>query len=148
MVLCSACVDYFFTEPLYTFEISSEDLPYFFLFTALAAITAWFVAVRRRIENDLRDTRDHLQVEVEQRKHREDEIRKLNQELVKRATELETSNNELESLPIPSPTTFARRFAMWSGIRRCCRGRRLPSSTRRVAGSYKQFSNQQKEWVT
>jgi K+-sensing histidine kinase KdpD len=97
VVLSSACFNYFFTEPLYTFEVSREDLPYFFLFAAWAAIIAWFVAVRRRIESDLRDTRDHLQVEVEQRKRREDEIRKLNHELVKRARDLETSNNELES---------------------------------------------------
>jgi light-regulated signal transduction histidine kinase (bacteriophytochrome) len=64
---------------------------------ASAAIAAWFVAVRRRIESDLRDARDNLQVEVEQRKRREDEIRKLNNELAKRARDLETSNNELES---------------------------------------------------
>jgi light-regulated signal transduction histidine kinase (bacteriophytochrome) len=97
VVLSSACFNYFFTEPLYTFEVSAADLPYFCIFTASAAIIAWFVAVRRRIENDLRDARDHLQVEVEQRKRREDEIRQLNKELVKRASDLETSNNELES---------------------------------------------------
>ena len=97
VVLSSACFNYFFTEPLYTFEVSREDLPYFFLFAGSATIIAWFVAVRRRIENDLRDARDHLQLEVEQRKRREDEILKLNNELVKRARELETSNNELES---------------------------------------------------
>ena len=97
VVLSAACFNYFFTEPLYTFEVSSSDLPYFCIFTASAAIIAWFVAVRRRIENDLRDTRDHLQVEVEERKRREDEVRKLNKELVKRAGELETSNHELES---------------------------------------------------
>jgi signal transduction histidine kinase len=97
VVLSSACVDYFFVEPLYSFQVSSEDLAYFFLFAALAAIIAWFVAVRRRIENDLRTARDHLQVELEQRKRREDEIRKLNNELSKRARDLETSNNELES---------------------------------------------------
>jgi K+-sensing histidine kinase KdpD len=97
VVLSSACFNYFFTEPLYTFEVSSADLPYFFLFTASAAIVAWFVAVRRHIESDLRDARDHLLVEVEQRKRREDEILKLNNELAKRASELETSNNELES---------------------------------------------------
>ena len=97
VVLSTACFDYFFTEPLYSFEVSREDLPYFFFFTTSAAIIAWFVAVRRRIESDLRHARDHLQVEVEQRKRREDEIRKLNKELVKRARDLETSNNELES---------------------------------------------------
>jgi K+-sensing histidine kinase KdpD len=97
VVLSTACFDYFFVEPLYSFEVSREDLAYFFVFAALAAIIAWFVSVRRRIESDLRAARDHLQVEVEQRKRREDEIRKLNNELAKRARDLETSNNELES---------------------------------------------------
>jgi len=97
VVLSAACFNYFFSEPLYTFEITSEDLPNFLLFTIWAIITAGFVSARRRIESDLRQARDHLQVEVEQRKQRENEVRKLNQELAKRATELETSNNELES---------------------------------------------------
>ena len=79
VLLSSACFDYFFTEPLYSFEISTRDLPYFFIFVAWAAIVASFSAVRRRIEDSLRQTRDHLQVEVEQRRRREDEIRKLNQ---------------------------------------------------------------------
>jgi light-regulated signal transduction histidine kinase (bacteriophytochrome) len=96
-MLSAICFNYFFTEPLYTFEISNEDLPNFFLFMVWAIITAGFVTVRRRIESDLRYARDHLQVEVEERKRREDEIRKLNNELVKRARDLETSNNELES---------------------------------------------------
>ncbi len=97
VVLSTACFDYFFVEPLYSFEVSGADLPYFFLFAVSAAIIAWFVTVRRRIESDLRAARDHLQVEVDQRKRREDEIRKLNNELAKRARDLETSNNELES---------------------------------------------------
>ena len=97
VVLSAACYNYFFSEPLYSFEISNEDLPSFVLFTGSAAIVALFVAVRRRIESDLRHARDNLQVEVEQRKRREDEIRKLNNELAKRARDLETSNNELES---------------------------------------------------
>jgi signal transduction histidine kinase len=97
VLLAAAFFNYFFTEPLYTFEVSGADIAYFFLFMAWAAIIAWFVAVRRRIESDLRDTRDDLQLEVEQRKRREDEVRKLNTELAKWAGELETSNNELES---------------------------------------------------
>jgi light-regulated signal transduction histidine kinase (bacteriophytochrome) len=97
VLLSSACFDYFFTEPLYSFDISSRDLPYFFIFVAWAGIVASFSAVRRRIEDSLRQARDNLQVEVEQRRHREDEIRKLNQELGKRAAELEATNNELES---------------------------------------------------
>jgi signal transduction histidine kinase len=97
VLLSSACFDYFFTGPLYSFEIASRDLPYFFIFVAWAGIVASFSAVRRRIEDSLRQARDNLQVEVEQRRHREDEIRKLNQELGKRAAELEASNKELES---------------------------------------------------
>ncbi len=97
VLLSSACFDYFFTEPLYSLDVSREDLPYFFIFVAWAAIVASFSAVRRRIEGSLRQARDHLQVEVEQRRQREDEVRKLNQELAKRAAELEATNNELES---------------------------------------------------
>ena len=97
VLLSSACFDYFFTEPRYSFEISRRDLPYFFIFFAWAAIVASFSAVRRRMEDSLRQARDDLQVEVEQRRRREDEVRKLNQELAKRAAELEATNTELES---------------------------------------------------
>jgi signal transduction histidine kinase len=97
VLLSSACFDYFFTVPLYSFDVSGRDLPYFFIFVAWAAIVASFSAVRRRIEDSLRQARDNLQVELEQRRHREDEIRKLNQELGRRAAELEATNKELES---------------------------------------------------
>jgi K+-sensing histidine kinase KdpD len=97
VLLSWACFDYFFTEPLYSFGISTRDLPYFFIFAVWAGIVASFSAVRRRVEDSLRRTRDRLQVEVEQRARREDEIKSLNQELEKRAAELEASNKELES---------------------------------------------------
>jgi K+-sensing histidine kinase KdpD len=97
VLLASACFDYFFTEPLYSFDISTNELPYYLIFVAWAAIVASFSAVRRRIEDSLRQARDSLQVELEQRRQREDEIRKLNQELGKRAAELEATNKELES---------------------------------------------------
>jgi signal transduction histidine kinase len=97
VLLSSACFDYFFAAPIYSFEIYPEELPYFFIFVVWAAIVASFSAVRRRIEDSLRQARDNLQVEVEERRHREDEIRKLNQELGRRAVELEASNKELES---------------------------------------------------
>ena len=59
VVLSASCYNYFFSEPLYSFEISNEDLPSFVLFTLSASSVAWFVAVRRRIESDLRHARDH-----------------------------------------------------------------------------------------
>jgi K+-sensing histidine kinase KdpD len=97
VLLSWLCFDYFFTEPLYSFGISTRDLPYFFIFVVWAGIVASFSAVRRRVEDSLRRTRDRLQVEVEQRARREDEIKSLNQQLEKRAAELEASNKELES---------------------------------------------------
>src|SRR5580704_1856065 len=97
VLLSTACFAYFFAEPIYSFEISPSDLPYFLIFVAGAALVPSFSAVRRRIEDSLRQARDSLQVEVEQRRHREDEIRKLNQELAQRAAELEATNKELES---------------------------------------------------
>src|SRR5882757_4423070 len=97
VLLSSVSFDYFFLEPYYSLDISARDLPYFFIFVGWAAIVASFSAVRRRIEDNLRQTRDNLQVEVEQRRHREEEIRQLNRELGKRALELEASNKELES---------------------------------------------------
>ncbi len=97
VLFSSACFDYFFTEPLYSFEITSGELHYYFNFVAWGAIVASFSAVRRRAEDNLREARDNLQVELEYRRQREDEIRKLNQELAKRAGELEVTNKELES---------------------------------------------------
>ena len=97
VLLSAASFDYFFIEPLYSFDISVRDLPYFLIFVAWAAIVASFSAVRRRIEDNLRQARDSLQAEVEHRRQREDEIRTLNRELGRRAVELEASNKELES---------------------------------------------------
>jgi signal transduction histidine kinase len=76
ILLSLALFDYFFTEPLYSFEISSKELPYVFIFVIWGAIVASFAAVRRRIEDSLRQARE---------------------ELAKRAAELEAANKELES---------------------------------------------------
>jgi PAS domain S-box-containing protein len=76
VVLSTLCFDYFFTEPFYSFYVSSKDLPYFITFVMWAVIVGGFAAVRRRIETDLRETRDRLEVEVE---HRAQQARLLDQ---------------------------------------------------------------------
>jgi len=76
VLLSMLLFDYFFTEPLYSFEISSRELPYFFIFATWGIIVASFAAVRRRIEDSLRGAQE---------------------ELATRAAELETANKELES---------------------------------------------------
>jgi len=97
VVLAILLFDYFFTEPLYSFYVTTAELPYFVIFASFALLVAWFSAVRRRVERDLRTARDHLQIEVSERTQREQEIESLNRELTKRSGELEAANKELEA---------------------------------------------------
>jgi signal transduction histidine kinase len=95
--LCSAAFDYFFTQPYHSFAITTEEIPYYLIFTASAAIIANFATVRRRIEDDLRQTTERLLREVEHRRHREEEVEILNKQLSERAEQLQETNKELES---------------------------------------------------
>src|SRR5215469_8920174 len=52
---------YYFVEPVRTVYIYRSQIPYFIVFTAFAALLSWFGAVRRRVEADLRRSRDALQ---------------------------------------------------------------------------------------
>jgi light-regulated signal transduction histidine kinase (bacteriophytochrome) len=76
ILLSMGLFGYFFAEPIYSFEVYPEELPYFFVFIIWALIVASFAAVRRRIEDHLLQARE---------------------ELAKRAAELEAANKELES---------------------------------------------------
>lgn len=67
VALSIAFFDYFFTEPRYTFYVRASDLPYLFVFISFALLVAWFSAVRRRVERELLEARDHLQIEVAER---------------------------------------------------------------------------------
>jgi len=67
VALSTALVDYFFIEPLYTFNVEISDLPYFLFFSAFALLVAWFSNLRRRVEAELRQARDKLETEVAER---------------------------------------------------------------------------------
>jgi len=67
LLLSTIAFDYFFTEPLHTLFISLSDLPYFIVFALFASLVTWFSAVRRRVEADLRQARDDLEIEVAER---------------------------------------------------------------------------------
>jgi signal transduction histidine kinase len=97
LLLSCTGFDFYFVEPLRTLYISRSAFPYFIAFASFAALVAWFSAVRRRVERDLRQARDRLEIEVTERKRREQETRSLNEELGKRSAELEASNKELEA---------------------------------------------------
>jgi PAS domain S-box-containing protein len=66
-VLSIVFFDYFFTEPRYTFYVTSSDIPYLVVFIGFALLVAWFSAARRQVEGELRQARDHLQIEVVER---------------------------------------------------------------------------------
>jgi PAS domain S-box-containing protein len=67
ILLSSACFDYFFTEPLYSLDFTLAYLPGVIIFVSFAALIAWFSSIRRRVEAQLRQARDQLQTEVEER---------------------------------------------------------------------------------
>jgi PAS domain S-box-containing protein len=67
LLLSCMTFDYFFVEPFYTVYISRSDLPYFLVFASFASLVTWFSAVRRRVEGELRQTRDELEIEVAER---------------------------------------------------------------------------------
>jgi PAS domain S-box-containing protein len=69
LALLLSCIsfDYFFVEPRYTLEVSRSDLPYFIVFASFASLVTWFSAVRRRVERELRQARDDLEIEVAER---------------------------------------------------------------------------------
>jgi len=67
LVLSIAFFDFFFTEPRYTFYVVANDIPYFIVFICFTLLTAWFSSVRRRVETDLRQARDRLEIEVVER---------------------------------------------------------------------------------
>jgi len=89
-VLSSAGFNYYFTEPYHTFYVTESELPYYLVFLLFAALVAWFSAVRRGVERQLRQSRDDLKTEVIQRSV-------LNEELAKRSDELQAINKELEA---------------------------------------------------
>jgi light-regulated signal transduction histidine kinase (bacteriophytochrome) len=77
------CFTYFFTPPLYKFDVQPSDRPYFAAFVFFALMIGWFASRRHSIELELRLARD--------------ELKKANADLERRSIELEASNKELEA---------------------------------------------------
>ena len=66
-ILSLMSVAYFFVPPLYSLYIEANEIPYFVILAAFIALITWFATIRRRVDEDLRRTRDRLKVEVEER---------------------------------------------------------------------------------
>jgi PAS domain S-box-containing protein len=63
LLLSCLSLDYFFLEPLYSLDFSG-DLPYLIIFASFASLVTWFSTVRRRVEGELRQALDRLEIEV------------------------------------------------------------------------------------
>jgi PAS domain S-box-containing protein len=59
-VLSSISCYYYFLEPVRTPYIYWSEIPYFIIFVAFAALVSWFGVVRRRVEADLHERADLL----------------------------------------------------------------------------------------
>src|SRR6202140_613626 len=64
VVLSGLADTYFFIEPIYTLYITRDDLPHFLIFVLFASLLTGFAAVRRRVEAELLQARDKLEIEV------------------------------------------------------------------------------------
>jgi PAS domain S-box-containing protein len=67
VVLSSVAFNYYFTEPRYTLYVARVDVPYYVVFILFASLLAWFSTIRRRVEQELLQSRDDLQKEVAER---------------------------------------------------------------------------------
>jgi PAS domain S-box-containing protein len=67
VVLSGMADTYFFIEPIYSIYITRGDVPHFVIFVLFASLLTGFAAVRRRVERDLVQARDDLQIEVAER---------------------------------------------------------------------------------
>jgi PAS domain S-box-containing protein len=67
LILSSLAFDYFFTEPFYTLAVTRDDILYYIVFILFALLFTWFGTVRRRVEGELRQARDELEIRVQER---------------------------------------------------------------------------------
>ena len=64
LIISSLAFNYYFTPPIHSFYVSPSDVPYYAVFILFALLITWFSSVRRRVEQDLRQSRDELEKEV------------------------------------------------------------------------------------
>ena len=88
VVLSTVAVDYFFVPPVHSLAINATDIAYFVAFILCALAASWVSATKRASEEELRDTRDHLEARVAER----------TAELEKTIAELQENERQREQL--------------------------------------------------
>src|SRR5262249_9393279 len=64
LLLPTVTFDYFFLQPFHTLHASPRSLAYLAIWILFTAVITWFSTVRRKIERELRKSRDELAKEV------------------------------------------------------------------------------------
>jgi K+-sensing histidine kinase KdpD len=67
VILSTLAVDYYFVPPLHSLEINATDIAYFVAFILCALAASWVSSTKRTSEEELRETRDHLEARVAER---------------------------------------------------------------------------------
>lgn len=67
VVLAALADVYFFVEPIHSLYVTRAELPHLVLFILFVSLLTWFAAVRRRVEAELLQARDKLEIEVAKR---------------------------------------------------------------------------------
>jgi len=85
-------IDYHFTSPYHTLELSAEDLPRMIVFFLSAASISWLSASQQRARESLRQARDELELKVQERTV---ELQRANQVLQAKITERKEAEQAL-----------------------------------------------------
>ncbi len=88
VILSTVAVDYYFVPPLHSLEINATDTAYFVSFILCALAASWVSSTKRTNEEELRETRDHLEARVAER----------TAELEKTIAELQENERQREQL--------------------------------------------------
>ncbi len=67
VVLSELAIDYYLVEPLYSLGLGSKPITFLIVFGLLAMLTSWMSSQRRKAEEALKESRDELELRVEER---------------------------------------------------------------------------------
>jgi signal transduction histidine kinase len=88
-------MDYFFTEPLYSLDLSKKDVSSLAVFALSAIVASWASASRRRVQDQLKRARDETEQKVIERTA---DLRRTNAQLEAEIVERKKAQAEVEHL--------------------------------------------------